>query len=97
MHTAMIALLCAVLNLACTPKPIPPPVPPQPRDMDASGVTIADVCQHLGEMDCAAGKTTAGGHTCLEVLRNVQDSGIIALNLPCLFTATTCADADLCH
>jgi hypothetical protein len=89
--------IVAFLAIACTPKPPIPPVPPGPRDLDASGVTIADVCQHLSDMNCPAGRPTADGHTCLDVLRNIQDSGIIALNLGCIFTAATCGAADRCQ
>lgn len=94
MHTLLIAVVCAALNLACVPKPPPIPVPPQPPIGEP---TCADACQRLDQLGCDAAKPTPRGHSCLEVCRNVQESGIVTWDLRCLVSATSCTVADRCQ
>lgn len=89
-----VLLLAACCGLACLPHPPPGPVPPR---LDAGGPTCGAACQHLTTLDCAWARPTANGHTCLEVCQNVQESGIVGWNLPCLQLAPTCQDADRCR
>ncbi len=58
--------------------------------------TCADACARLTVLHCAGGATTPGGATCLDVCRNVQESGIVAWNLSCLSNAKSCATAESC-
>lgn len=87
------ALLFAVWclpSVAC--RPPKPPVPPDP-----SAVTCADVCERMSKLDCAAAKPTAEGASCLDVCRNVQDSGIVRWDLACMAHAASCDAVDACN
>lgn len=98
MHQLLIALFCSLLGLACVPHPSPGPVPPPPGPRsDAGGVTCADACQHVLDMQCAWAQPTPDGHTCLDVCRSAEESGVVAWNVGCVFQASTCGEADRCR
>jgi hypothetical protein len=92
MHLQLVAMFC--LLLGCQPRP-PVPVPPQPVPDETA--TCASACETLTRLDCPAGRTTPDGHTCLEVCRSWQDSGIAMRNLGCVTQAVSCPKADACQ
>lgn len=71
----------------CHPRP---PTPPP------GTATCADYCNRLAQLKCPDAKPTAEGATCEAVCQNIQESGIVDLNLDCRIEAASCAAADAC-
>lgn len=88
----MAVAICITLT-SCT-KPIPPPQPP--TDWDAGGATCETACERLQQLGCPAGQPTPKGAPCVQVCRNVMDSGLIEWDLECLARAVTCGSTDRC-
>ncbi len=105
-----LALLPAVIACAsCREKPVPPP--PAPIDSGTGGSPAADAstdvasdvgdaceraCQHLALLGCAEAEPTPGGASCVEVCRNVEESGVVSLDLECVAQVVRCEDLDGC-
>lgn len=74
----------------------------KPCPIDAGGAlgvpaTCETSCAHLADLKCAAAKPTTEGHSCVEVCRNLVDTGLVKVNLECRSTAKTCAAIDECE
>ena len=85
-------LVLAGLTLAARCAPMPPapaPVPPS--------ATCATVCHHWAEMSCNEAKGTPGGESCVDVCRNIQNSGVFEWNLECISTVKVCSAIDKCE
>ncbi len=90
---ALVLLSILVAGLGCTPTP---PIPPVTPTTDAGAPSCASACATLRALRCPAAETTPRGATCVDVCQNVQSSGIVAFDLPCLARARTCAEASAC-
>lgn len=70
-------------------RPIPPPIPPGP-------VNCREACVHLRELRCPVANPTPAGVSCNGVCENVNGSGFVEWDLPCIMQAPSCAAADRC-
>lgn len=78
-------IIAAVLFLAISCVTVPPP---KPLDRPA---TCADMCERGTELGCQWAKPTPQGKTCLDVCRNVMESGVLTFDLECEARAANCS------
>lgn len=87
-RAGLLFVIWCLPTLAC--RPPKPPAPP-------TGVTCAEVCEQMTKLSCEAAKPTAEGASCLDVCRNIQDSGVVSWNLNCMVAAQSCSAVDACN
>lgn len=64
-----------------------PPTPPE-------GETCESACERAAQLDCAWGRPTTEGLSCVDVCEDVGE--FFALGLACMTKAPTCAEMDRC-
>ena len=96
MNSSVITSLLCLFALFCLGACPVHPVPPQPP-IPHGPATCADACARASQLRCDFAKPTAGGASCETVCQNIQDSGIVALDLGCRVAAATCEAAEACE
>lgn len=86
---AVMVLAAACAAPSCGPPPAPAPLPPSPA-------TIAGACDRGRALHCAWAEPTAAGATCEQVIAESLATGIIALDLQCVASITTCQGEASC-
>jgi hypothetical protein len=87
---------------ACRENPVTPPDPPDPADGGAGGAPVVVLepceraCLRLAELGCEEAQPTDDGASCVDVCRNVEDSGAVSLDPECVVQIAQCEDVDAC-
>jgi len=84
---------------ACRENPV---TPPDPADGGAGGAPVVVLepcergCLRLAELGCEEAEPTDEGASCVDVCRNVEDSGAVTLEPECVAQIAQCEDVDAC-
>ena len=112
MKLCLVVLAFVPAMIACASCRETPITPPNPDDSGAGGAPAPNpsaepdagpeldpcerACQRLTELGCEEAEPTEGGASCVEVCRNVEDSGAVSLDPDCVAQLAACADIDAC-
>lgn len=89
----MRALFLALILLACTPGPNPPPSRKLP---DGSSATCQSACDRLRVLACETAEPTEDGATCEDVCSGSLAAGYSRLDVACITRAPSCAASEQC-
>jgi len=101
MKLVLAVLVFVPVMMACGACHETPATPPVPADGGAGGAPpVADPCERacgrLADLGCPEAEPTEDGASCVEVCRNVQDSGAVSLDPECVTQLARCEDVDGC-
>jgi len=101
MKLVLAVLVFVSVMIACGACRQAPGTPPVPADGGAGGAPpVVDTCEracgHLAELGCPEAEPTGDGASCVEVCRNVEDSGAVSLDPECVTQLARCEDVDGC-